>query len=312
MTTTASPSTVDQILERWPIRSMAARLSLNIPERGKVRSPFRPDETPSCELYGKSIKDRTSGESFDSIECFAQIKGLSNTEAIKQLAAELPGRAPKPEPVKKQPMQLPTLSYSQGQAQAVAKLRGLGEASAEMPGAVYGTLGFGKVCGFDCWVLTDGGNRIAEARRMDGEKFPAVGDLGERKSHTLKGSCKSWPLGISPKVTVPAAFPVVLVEGGPDYLAACELAFYSKREFLPVAMLGAGQSIHADALAFFKGREVLILAHPDDAGLIAAKRWAAQLKQARATPQAEQLDGGDLNDLVKLHGGQPVATLLKL
>jgi len=305
-------STVDNILQRWPLSSMLARLNLTIPARGKFRSPFRPDGTPSCEIYRETIKDRTSGESYDSIKCFAEVKGISNSEAIKQLAAELPGRAPKPEPVNKQPMQLPTLSYSQGQAQAVAKIRGLGEASTEMPGAIYGTLGFGKVGGFDCWVLTDASNRIAEARRMDGEKFPAIGNLSERKSHTLKGSCKSWPLGISPKVTVPPAFPVVLVEGGPDYLAACELAFHAKREFLPVAMLGAGQSIHADALAFFKGRDVLILAHPDDAGLIAAKRWAGQLKQAGATPRAEQLNGGDLNDLVKLHGGQSVATFLKL
>lgn len=313
MTATTSPSTVDQILDRWPIRSMAARLGIEDKERGKFRSPFRPDETPSCELYGETIKDRTSGESFDSIETFAQIKGLSNSEAIKQLAAELPGRAPKPQPATKQPMQLPTLTYTQTQAQAVAKLRGLGEASTEMAGAIYGTLAFGKVCGLDCWILTDGSKRIAEARRMDGEKFPAVGDLGERKAHTLKGSCKSWPLGINPpKVTVPDGFPIVLVEGSPDYLSACELSFHAQREFLPVGMLGASQAIHAEALPFFKGRDVLILAHPDDAGTEAARRWFRQLKSIGAKPRAVALTGGDLNDFIKLHGGESAATLLNL
>ena len=305
-------TTVDSILERWPLRSMLARLSISTPARGKFCNPFRPDNNPSCEVWKETIRDRTSGESYDSIKCFAEAKGLTNSEAIKQLAAELPGRTPRHEAPERQSLALPVLSYSEEQAGNLAAMRAIGIEGPTTAGLTYGTLGFGKVCGFDCWILTDGSKRIAEARRTDGEKFPAIGNLSERKSHTLKGSCKSWPLGISPKVTVPPLFPVVLVEGGADYLAACELAFHAKREFLPVAMLGAGQSIHLDALAFFKGREIRILGHPDQAGLDAAKRWAGQFKQAGATPHAEQLDGGDLNDLVTLHGGQAVATFLKL
>lgn len=306
-------STLDQILERWPLRSMLARLNISVPERGKFRSPFRPDNSPSCEIWKETIRDRSSGESYDSIKCFAEAKGLTNAEAIKALAAELPGREPKPAPIQSKSLTLPAVGYSQEQARAVASLRGLGRHGPEMAGAILGTLVFGKVGGFDCWILTDDAKHIAEARRMDGKPFPAIGTLGERKSHTLKGSCKSWPLGITPpKVSVPPGLPVVLVEGGPDYLAACELAFYAKREFLPVSMMGAGQNIHADALPLFKGREVTILAHPDDTGLTAAKKWAGQLMQAGAKPKARQLEGGDLCDIIKIHGGVQTATLLDL
>ena len=148
---------------------------------------------------------------------------------------------------------------------------------------------------------------------MSGKPFPEIGGIGERKAHTVKGSVKSWPLGINPpRISVPDGFPIVLVEGSPDYLAGCELAFYATREFLPVAMLGASQSIHAEALRFFKGRDVLILAHPDIAGTEAAKRWAKQLKSVGAKVRAISLAGGDLNDFVKLHGGENAATLLKV
>jgi len=175
-----------------------------------------------------------------------------------------------------------------------------------------GTLGFADVAGFPCWILTDADRRLAEARRLDGEMFPAIGNLGERKSHTLRGSCKSWPLGMNPPgITVPPGLPVWLVEGGPDYLAACDVLMQSAREFLPVAMMGAGQNIHAEALPFFQDREVRILAHPDESGLAAAKNWHKQLAAVGARPRADQLQGGDLNDLVKLHGAEAVATLLR-
>lgn len=299
-------STVDEILHRWPLRSMLARLNITVPERGKFRSPFRPDESPSCEIWKETIRDRSTGETYDAIRCFAEIKGMTNGEAIRALAAELPGREPKPAPSPARGLTLPSLTYSHKRAEVVAKLRGL-DRGPYMAGAYFRTLSFGTVGGFNCWVLTDGSKRIAEARRMDGKPFPAIGTLGERKSHTLRGSCKSWPLGITPpRAEIMQGLPVLLVEGMPDYLAACELAFYATREFLPVAMLGAGQSIHADALHIFKGRDVLILAHPDPSGIEAAKRWGAQLAQAGAKPKAQQLEGGDLNDIVTEHGAQNI------
>lgn len=309
-------STVDQIIQRWPLRSMCVRLNIEIPERGKFRSPFRPDNNPSCEVWKETIRDRSTGESYDSIRCFAEVKGLSNSDAIKALAAELPGREsrPKQTPTPKSELAIPLVKHSKEELIQLAELRGIGLAGTEVAAIFLGTLGFADVAGFPCWIVSDGSKRIAEARRMDGKPFPAIGSLAERKSHTLKGSCKAWPLGIMPpKVKgIPADAPVVLVEGMPDYISACDVLSKAERDFLPVAMLGASQSIHADALPFFKGRDVLILGHPDQAGLDAARKWSAQLREAGARPRARQLDGGDLNDLVTRHGAEAVAKGLEL
>lgn len=303
-------STVDEIKARWPLTAMLARCNITVPPRGKFHSPFRPDQNPSCEIYGETIRDRSTGESFDSIRVYAEHKGIGNSEAIKQLAGELPGREPKPKS-QVHTLVIPPLHYSNNEAYTLSDLRGLSMPAIEFAAVILGTLGFGEVAGFSCWILSDGDRRLAEARRMDGENFPAVKTLGERKSHTLRGSCKSWPIGMNPpKCKVPPGLPVWIVEGGPDYLAACDVLMSSAREFLPVAMMGAGQNIHSEALPFFRGRDVRILAHPDEAGLAAAKNWLRQLAAAGARPQAIQLQGGDLNDLVKLHGAETVATIL--
>ena len=301
-------SAVDQIKANWSLDAMANQLGLHIPERGKFCSPFRADENPSCERFGETIKDRSTGETFDVIDIYAEVKGLSNADAIKELRETVPSIASKPKP-KPEPFKLviPPLHYSVAEAEQVAKIRRLSLPGVDFAG-FFGTIGFGIVAGFDCWILSDGDGKLAEARRMDGEKFPAVGSLGERKSHTLRGSRKSWPLGMNPPgIKVPEKLPVWLVEGGPDYLAACDVLVHSKKEFLPVAMMGAGQSIHADALPFFRGRHVRILGHPGEAGLKAAKTWRRQLMAAGATVRAQQLDGYDLNELVTLHGAEAVA-----
>jgi len=287
---------------------MLSRCGIDVPLRGKFPALDRPDRNPSCEIYRDTIRDRSTGESFDVISIFAIANKITNEEAFKRLAAELPDHAPKPLP-KDRKLQTPALTYSSEDAHALASRRGLSPISAELAGAFLGTLGFAEVLGFRCWILTDGANRIAEARRLDGEPFPPLGSLDKRKSHTLRGSSKSWPVGMKPpKVKrIPDNLPVVLVEGGPDYLAACDLLGVVDRDFLPVAMLGAGQSIHPEALQFFKGRKVTILAHPDEAGIKASRNWFSQILEARGNPKAVQLEGGDLNDLVSEYGAAHVA-----
>ena len=104
----------------------------------------------------------------------------------------------------------------------------------------------------------------------------------------------------------------MLVEGGPDYLAACDLLVAAEKDFLPVSMLGAGVSIDEEVLPFFKGRKVLVLGHPDDAGRDAAKKWGSQLKLAGAQVRATQMGTADLNDWVKVHGAENILKGLNL
>ena len=287
---------------------MLARLGIDTPPRGKFPSPFRPDNNPSCEIYKDMVHDWSTGKYYDSIAVFAEMKGLSNSDAIKQLAAELPGRVPKI-PEKQHTLEIPPLHFDAEKAKVVAKSRGLSPLSTEVAGVTLGTMGFANVGGYPCWLLSDGSNHVAEARRIDSKVFPAYKGLGERKGHTLRGSKKSWPVGLKPrKGRIADDHKIVLVEGGPDYLAACDLFAVTDREFLPVAMLGAMRcSIHPDALRIMKGREVLILAHPDLAGIDAAKDWRSQLLDAGAKVCLKQLSGGDLNDLVAREGAEVIA-----
>lgn len=111
---------------------------------------------------------------------------------------------------------------------------------------------------------------------------------------------------------------IALCEGGPDLLAGHYLALWeqathpTKRDVscVPVAMLGASQRIHPDALHLFTGKRVRIFGHDDDAGRGAVERWAAQLESIGADVDAfsfaglHQVDGKpvkDLNDLTSIH-----------
>jgi hypothetical protein len=179
--------------------------------------------------------------------------------------------------------------------------------------AELGTLLFGTVCGSRCWILTDEHRLIAEARRMDGKLFPAVGDIGKRKAHTLKGSVKSWPVGIVVRGFEAADFRAVLcAEGGADYLTALDFTLADKSDCLPIAFLGAGtaSAIHPEALPLLRGRRVRLYPHTDIAGAAAGVKWAAQFAAIGATVDAfnfallRQADGSpvkDLNDCARIH-----------
>ena len=79
-----------------------------------------------------------------------------------------------------------------------------------------GCLKVGKVCGFPSWILTDPAGCNAEARRFGRLIYPAVGQLSERKAHTLKHSSKGWPLGLGIAQTlVERAALIAVTEGGP-------------------------------------------------------------------------------------------------
>ena len=146
------------------------------------------------------------------------------------------------------------------------------------------TLTFGTVRGFQCWILTDPDQRCAEARRLDGRPFPECGPLAARKAHTLRGSSKSWPLGVAVLRTMPQFRTLLIVEGGPDYLAALHFAHEQERgDVLPVAVLGrsTGGKMDKEALELMRGRRVRIYPHndADGGGTKSAQAWAMQLQQ---------------------------------
>jgi hypothetical protein len=107
-------------------------------------------------------------------------------------------------------------------------------------------------------------------------------------------------------------FPAIaLCEGGPDFLAAHYLALWeqashhAKRDVqcAPVAMLGASQRVHTDALPLFTGKRVRIFGHDDEDGRAAVERWAMQLASVGADVDAfsfaglRQADAKPVNDV---------------
>jgi hypothetical protein len=196
---------------------------------------------------------------------------------------------------------------------AVAKLRKVDFwAVASMQQA--GVLRFGTVCGFPCWIVTDSVQKIAEARRMDGQAFPAFQNGSERKAHTLRGSSKSWPVGLTLSRNLHEALKnILLVEGSGDFLAAYH--FWVKgsvrgQNWQPVAILGASARIHPEAFSFFVGKRVKVIPHVDEAGGCGAKKWAEALKKIGCEVKGFNLVGlrtrggsnvKDLNDCTDIH-----------
>lgn len=146
-----------------------------------------------------------------------------------------------------------------------------------------------------CWIITDSSRRNAQARRLDGQPFFGIGG---KKAKTIQGCEASWPIGIQ-DCTTPE---IALVEGGPDFLAAHHLTWFLGRAktTTPVAMLGASNQIHAQALPLFSAKTVWIFPHTDDnqAGEKAAQRWSEQLSSVNAAPIPSPLQSKDLNDFI--------------
>jgi len=200
--------------------------------------------------------------------------------------AQPSGPAPKPATAERKPpardgFRQPTLA----ELQAILFHRELGSLAGLTWAAQRGVLVVGQWRDWQCYGVTDSSGRVLELRRVDNEPFPEMGPLPERKSHSLKGSEKSWPVGLAEAADYPA---VALVEGVPDFLVAHDVVIWEQgtREHpqnvkcAPVAMLSASPAIHADALPFFKGKHVRIFAHAEAAGLAGAEKWRRQLLSA--------------------------------
>ena len=315
--------------EQLLIPELWQHLGLPGQPRAGCRSPFRPDRSPSFSIYegGRKWKDHATGEGGDAIDFLALACQVDAAEAVGRfrdlLGAPLPPRTGEGRwrsSRKQRRAQAavadprPGLVLNRGteaDLQAVARSRGLSVQAVALAQSLR-TLAFGLVCGHPCWLLGDDSGLVTEARRLDGLPFPAQGSLGERKAHTLRGSRKDWPCGAAVLRRYPHFRTLLLVEGGPDYLAALHLLLRLQRwDTLPVAMLGrsTGSLISPQALALMAGRRVLLVPHADadGGGLLAARRWATQLQEAgcpcqffdfRALPQAGGRAVKDLNDAV--------------
>jgi len=149
------------------------------------------------------------------------------------------------------------------------------------------------------WCAIDRTRRVAEFRRLDNALYE-IAEGRTIKAWSTRG--KSWPVGAS---MIGDKVGVMLVEGGPDMLAAYH--FLHRHGMIDrvavVCMLGAGNRLHAEALPYFKGKRVRIMVDADPLkdgetlrpgeeerrlkkrslpGMEAAARWSAQLTEVGA------------------------------
>ena len=280
---------------KCPMPILLAKLGLGSHAKPSCPSPLRPDHNPSWGIFhrqgGWHFKDHGNDDSGDEVTLIARLKGWDEQRDFKRIVAFYRETARKTDlaatlvvvhPQQQQPSPPPDLSgYSAGTEEQLLKLSSLRSISVEalQLASERGFLIFGRCFNNEVFGLKDSSGSLAEVRRLDGQQFPAFGSLPEHKSHTVRGSTKSWPLGLIESTTAPS---IALVEGLPDFLAAFDFMLREGKidEVAPVTMLSASASIDETALQRFSGKHVRIFFHNDEAGVAAAHRWTNQLRAA--------------------------------
>jgi hypothetical protein len=243
------------------------------------QAPYREDRKPSLSIYAGGLrwKDFATGEGGDAIDFLGKVVGVTNGEAVRQFLERANGVVQMAPQRKLMPKHRPQPDFRMLRAgrpwelARVAATRNIYLKAAEVAHDM-GTLRFGLVCKRPSWIVTDSSGLCAEARRLDGRPYPALGTVfAERKAHTLRHSRKNWPVGILPAAAYRKSFDVIaLVEGGPDFLAVNHFALEHHRlGILPVAILGRGvcnHGLHHDSLEHLSGTRVRIFPHDDPDG----------------------------------------------
>ena len=177
-----------------------------------------------------------------------------------------------------------------------------------------GLVFFGNYRGYSAWFVTDASRRAIQARRLDGRRWWANGP----KALNIPGTTPSWPVGAE---CLESFSHVVAVEGSPDLLAVfhfLDIADADDRT-TAVAILGASNNIHPDAVSLFNRKCVRIIPHRDRVGAAAAAlRWKTQFESGGATADVVPIEvlapmvakANDLNDLCLLPDGHRVASAL--
>jgi hypothetical protein len=269
----------------------------------------------SCSIYRKMTRIHcfVCEYNYDAIRFAAAWRKTNSSEAFRFLMKNMEEhRIPAGEIHHDSPQSLvlpPTRDLTLEELEAIASLRQIDVGALKVL-ASLGLLRHAYVCGEPSWLLTDSAGLVAEARTLSGSCYSAWGSLSERKAHTIRGSKKSWPVGASLLPQRPSITAIMMVEGGPDLLAAFHfLHRFGISHVLPVAMLGAGAGVHGiakEALRLFHGKHVRIYPHNDASGMKGLINWLSQLQGAGCAVsqcsfavclRPDGLPAKDLNDL---------------
>ncbi len=321
---------IDDRLERLraqcPMPQLLHALKLGKYARRSCESPLRNDQHPSWGIYQRGDrwywKDHGTGDHGDEINLLAQLNNLDSRKDFRQLldlyeqAAQGTVKADFVEPLFSEVRTPPSFSGVRPTTEDLLKQLALDrgfQLDALRWASDRGVLVFGEFLNYPVYGVTDSSQKSLEWRRMGRQLFPRYGRLPERKSHSVRGSCKRWPLGI-PEAR--DATLILLCEGGPDFLAAHQIIVNEgKRETVaPVTMLSASVMMDSNVLDQFRGKRVRIVPHQDKAGIKAASNWSTQLRALGLAVDFVDLASAsgsdsvkDLADYLEFHGNGSVA-----
>ena len=316
---------------KCPMPVLMAKLGLGAYAKPSCPSPFRTDKTSSWGIFQREgswhFMDHGIDDSGDEVTLIARFKGWNERRDFKRIVELYQETANKenvaaplnvvhpPQPSPPPPSPPDLTGYTPGADEQLIKLSTLRSISvpALKLACERGFLIFGVRFNHEVFGLKDQSGRLAEVRRLDGQLFPAFGSLPQHKSHTFKGSCKGWPLGLVEAASAPS---IVLLEGLPDFLAAFDFMLREGKAntVAPVTMLAASASIEEGALSHFHNKRVRMFPHYDPAGLNAAQKWTEQLTGIAANIDYFQFSDfpavKDLADLnAALNAVPPTATI---
>ena len=325
-------SIIRNLRARCPLPVLLKRMGLAKHAKPLCRSPFREDTKPSWGIFQRDgrwfWKDFGTDESGDEIDFIVRARELQNRKHCRTVAvaywSRIADRADAGEapgtPIQQNPRSKPSCTgFQAGNPEQIAKLatlRDINVGALELASRSH-ILVFGNHSGHEVFGVTDTSGNALEVRRLDGQAFPASGAIGERKSHSMRGSSKSWPVGLA---NLGERKTVLLVEGLPDLLAAFEVILTEDAQqwAAPVGMLSASARISDEALPSFTGKRVRVVPHRDPAGRAGEKRWIDQLLSVGATVDVVTLqspstpDGTsikDLNDYLPVYRAERAAGL---
>lgn len=296
---------------------LLAKLGLAAYAKRSCPSPFRTDHNPSWGIFphqgGWYFRDHGNDDSGDEVTLIARLKGWDEQQDFKRIVNFYGETARKTGPAEpltvacpQRPASPPDLSgYSAGTEEQLVRLSGLRSISVEAltMASERGFLIFGRCFNSEVFGLKDSSGALAEVRRLDGLLFPALDSMPAHKSHTVRSSRKSWPLGLLESTTAPS---IVLVEGLPDFLAAFDFMLREGKinTVAPVSILSASASIEDRALQHFHNKRVRMFPHNDPAGIQAAHRWTEQLRAVTEEIDYFNFSGfSNINDLADLNAG---------
>jgi hypothetical protein len=314
---------LDVAKERLDVATLWRMLKLPGEPTRSCRCPFHDDRCASFSVFvgnkgalrwkchsgcgeGGSVELLARALEIDAREACRRLLELAGSESISRPAQ--PAR-PAPRynaPPSRRPLLLPAALHrgDRDELRAVAELRQMSLSGIELA-SNRGLLWFASIHGSTAWIVTDWARINAQARKLDGGLWRHIGN---KKAWTLLGSRAAWPIGTKESSEAPC---VVVVEGGPDLLAAHHFIISEGRQHdvVAIAMLGAANNLPEDALLLLANKRIRIYPHTDLAGKAAAIRWTGQLERVGCTVDAFRFDGllradgvavNDLNDFVRI------------